>query len=112
MKLTKRKLTFGALVDLITYAVFWFGILNFIMIGLTAYSTTISPFLSSKVPWFNLFWFIIILGLITLGLMALEFFIIYPARQKFRNDWEYSHESPIRRDLDKIKEKLGIENDS
>lgn len=111
----KIRYEIGSLVDLIAFSLLWYGLLNSIFVALMTYNTTVGPWVRQYWPDFNLFWFIGFILVIVVIILCLEKFIIYPARQSFRNRWEYEHESPIKRDLDKqaadiklIKEKLGI----
>ena len=59
-------------------------------------------------PWlsFQLF----MAGIVVIGLIILVMFFkfVYPSYYKFLNEQSYKHNNPIKKDLDKIKEKLGI----
>jgi len=110
-KQKKGDFRFGALVDIVAYTAFWLGLVNFLFNSLVVYSITIKPWIITRLPWFNIFaWFGLLTGIVIIT-MILEYKIIYPARQTFRNQQEYAHESPIRKDLQKIKDKLGISDE-
>ena len=114
----KNKSKLGAFIDLVTFAVFWFGLINFIFIALTAYNTTLKTWVLGVIPGFNLGWFLVLLLLVIAIVFTLEYFFLYPARQRFRNEWEYKQGSPIQddlkkvqKDIQKIKKHLGVEDD-
>jgi len=100
---------------------FWMSLVNFLMMAVTTYTVT-REYTISIFPWFSIWIFLSILGLIIATVMVFEYKLVYPSRVAFRNQQEYVHDSPIkkdlkdvkdeqklvREDLDKIKEKLGI----
>lgn len=100
------KFRLGALVDVVAYTAFWMSLVNFCLIALTAYNTTIRVYIIGLFPWFNVGWFFLLMVIIVLSIMALEYFFLFPARQHFRNQWEYRQDSPIRKDLEEIKKQL------
>lgn len=110
-KQKKGDLKFGGLVDMMAYTAFWLGLVNFFFNSLVVYSVSLKPWLTEWIPWFNIFsWLGLLLSIIII-VMVLEYKIIYPARQTFRNQQEYAHNSPIQKDLQRIKEKLGIKEE-
>lgn len=100
------KFRIGAVIDLMAYTAFWLSLVNFVLIALTAYNTTIRVFITDTLPWFNIGWYALILFLIVVVIMLVEYFVVFPARQSFRNQWEYRQDSPIRKDLEEIKKQL------
>ncbi len=81
----------GALKDLYASTSVYMGAINFILIAITAYGTTIGPMLRTPgafviyVPWMRLEWFILMLVAIVLILMLLEFKLVYHSYFAFRN---------------------------
>lgn len=78
------------------------------MSAITMY-TVLLPYLKPVVPWLSapvFFGFAILLCVI---LVVIFYCFVYPSYMTFQNRQEYSHNSLLRKDLEKIKEKLGIE---
>ena len=96
----------GGAKDLLMRTLFYVSIINFILIAITAYHTTLRDTLLSWFPWLN---FPIFLGILVVGLlllMVLEYKIVLPSSWAFSNRQQYEHQNLIRKQLDKIEETL------
>jgi len=96
----------GGLKDLLGRTLFYVSIINFILIAVTAYHTTLRDTLLSWFPWLN---FSIFLGVLVVGLllmMILEYKIVLPSTWAFTNKQQYEHQSLIRKQLDGIEKTL------
>lgn len=117
----KGNIKLGGFVDTLAFTMFWMSLVNFSMMAVTTYTVT-REYTISIFPWFSIWIFLSFLGLVIATVMVFEYKLVYPSRVAFRNQQEYAHESPIkkdlkdvkdeqklvREDLDKIKAKLGI----
>lgn len=118
----KGNIKLGGFVDTLAFTMFWMSLVNFLMMAITTYTVT-REYTISIFPWFSLWIFLSLIGLVIATVMVFEYKLVYPSRVAFRNQQEYAHESPIkedlkqikaeqersREDLIKIKEKLGVE---
>lgn len=91
----------GGLKELVSRVMFYAGIINFILIVVTAYHTSIKDIM--PVP-FLAFFSILIVGLLVA--MVFEYIIVLPSSVAFSNRQSYKHDNPIRSDMLKILKKL------
>ena len=97
----KIVLVIGAMKELAVRTAFYISVLNFIMISVTAYNTTIKHYLD--IP----FWlFVVILGTIVFMAMLFEYAIVYPSVVAFNSRQWYKHNNPLVKDIKEIKEEL------
>lgn len=96
----------GGLKAILLQTTFYVSLLNFALITITAYNTTIAPYAAKYMPWFNMPMFLFVMGIILVMAMVMEYKYIYPAMIKFQNEQEYEHQSLLRRDLSDIKKEL------
>lgn len=97
----------GAFIHVLYLTMPLFGALSYTMSAVTMY-TVLLPYIKPIVPWLSapLFFGTCI---ILCGTMLFCFYkFVYPSYMTFQNRQEYSHNSLIKQDLDKIKKKLGI----
>ena len=99
----KGNIRLGGFVDTLAFTMFWMSLINFLMMAVTTYTVT-REYTISILPWFSIWIFLSLLGLVIATVMVFEYKLVYPSRVAFRNQQEYAHESPIKKDLDKIKE--------
>jgi len=99
----KGNIRLGGFVDTLAFTMFWMSLVNFLMMAVTTYTVT-REYTISIFPWFSIWIFLSILGLIIATVMVFEYKLVYPSRVAFRNQQEYAHDSPIKEDLDQIKE--------
>jgi len=108
-----------------SYAVFYVGMIQLILVAAVAYNTTIQPWVSQYLGWGLTFWqyCVVLIVILVIG-MVLEFVFGIPALIAISNEQMYKHESPIKTDfaevkrkqteieakLDKIMSHLGIED--
>ena len=91
----------GGIKELLGRVTFYISMMNFLMLAATAYYTTIRHFLPIS------FWiFLAILVAIVITAMILEYTVILPSQIAFMNWQIYTHENPIRKDLEKVMAKL------
>lgn len=91
----------GGIKELLGRAMFYIGIINFILIMITAYHTSIKDIM--PIP----FWtFFLILTAIVFVVMIFEYIIILPSSMAFSNRQSYKHDNPIKDDMNKILKKL------
>lgn len=100
----KGDIRLGAMVSLVSYTAFWISLMNFVLVSLIAYNTTIKTIVWEFAPWFNFWWYLAFIAVVVLIIMVIEYKVIIPSRQRFLSGQEYAHESPIRRDLESLKE--------
>ena len=99
----KGNIRLGGFVDTLAFTMFWMSLVNFLMMAVTTYTVT-REYTISIFPWFSIWIFLSILGLIIATVMVFEYKLVYPSRVAFRNQQEYAHDSPIKEDLKQIKE--------
>jgi len=91
----------GGIKELLSRAMFYIGIINFILIMITAYHTSIKDIL--QMP----FWIFFSILTIILGIvMVFEYIVVLPSSVAFSNRQSYKHENPIKDDMIKILKKL------
>lgn len=91
----------GGIKELLGRAMFYIGIINFILIMITAYHTSIKNFM--PIP----FWaFFVTLTVILFIVMIFEYIVILPSSIAFSNRQSYKHDNPIKEDMNKIITKL------
>lgn len=91
----------GGLKELFSRVMFYAGIINFILIVVTAYHTSIKDI--TTIP-FWAFFLTLIIGLFIA--MVFEYIIVLPSSISFSNRQSYKHDNPIREDMNKILKKL------
>jgi len=91
----------GAVKELMSRVTFYVSVLNFLMLAVTAYYTTIRHVL--PIPFWIFFAILIVIVIIA---MILEYTIVLPSQIAFINWQVYTHENLIRRDLEKVMKKL------
>ncbi len=91
----------GGIKELLSRAMFYIGIINFILIMITSYHTSIKDIL--PIP-FLVFFLILtaILGIV----MVFEYVVVLPSSIAFSNRQSYKHDNPIKDDFIKILKKL------
>ena len=91
----------GGIKELLSRAMFYIGIINFILIMITAYHTSIKDIL--QMP----FWIFFSILTIILGIvMVFEYIVVLPSSVAFSNRQSYKHDNPIKDDMIKILKKL------
>lgn len=94
----------GSTFTQITNSFFYLSIINTVMLAITSWQTSLQERILSVFPWFNFWWFLIMIVFITLLVMFLDYKLVYPARQAFQSKQSYAHENPVRTDLERILE--------
>ena len=99
-------LKLGAFRILIANVMFYVSMVNFVMISMVAYNTTLREELQPYAPWFN---FPVFVGVMVCGIllaMVVEFKFVMPSVVTFNNSQWYKHQNPAREDLKLILEKI------
>lgn len=96
----------GATKMMLSYVMFYVAILNFLLISITAYHTTISPWAIVHAPWLNLWSFIGIILFVLLIATVIEYKLVLPSMLAFGNIQGYTHGNPVAKDLQEIKAKV------
>lgn len=96
----------GAFKNVAAGATMYITIINLLLLTVTAYGTTIAPWMQGKglnIP------FVAFLGIMFLGVMlvfAFEYKVSMPSLFSFWNDQWWKHDNPIRRRMDKMDKRL------
>lgn len=80
---------------------FYLSLINFLLLLTTAYYTTIRH----VIPWLPFEVFLVLLVALLVGLMALEYLVIFPSQVRFQKRQAYLRD-PIARDVRKINDRL------
>ena len=96
----------GGLKDITMRTMFYVSALNFIMLVITSYSVSLRDFMSEYVEWFSFPVFFGFLILILIIAIIIEYKFILPSQWQFANKQQYEHKSPVRLDLEEIKDRL------
>ena len=113
-KITKQNdsnIWVGGAKEVLGHTIFWVSMINFVLIAATAYNTTLKDYIINYMGWVTFPLFMLFLAIVVFIAMLIEYRFIIPSVMAFRNKQEYEHQNLIRKDLDKIKKKLGIEDD-
>ena len=91
----------GGIKELLSRAMFYIGIINFILIMITAYHTSIKDIM--PVP----FWiFFMTLTVVLFIVMVFEYVVVLPSSIAFSNRQSYKHDNPLKDDITKVLSKL------
>lgn len=96
----------GGLKDVLLQTVFYVSMVNFILITVTAYNTTLREYFIRWIPGFQLWMFFAILIFIIGVLMVLEYKYIVPSFYSFRSKQMFEHESKVMDELKNIHKLL------
>ena len=106
----------GGFKDVVAQLIFYVSIVNFTLIVVTAYNTTLRDFILQWLPGFKLWMFFAILIIILFGLMVLEYKFIVPSLYSFRGKQMFEHQSKVmdeliktQKALKRIEKRLGID---
>ena len=79
------------------------GVIQFLLIVVMAYQSTIRAFLFPIFPWINFGWFLIIGTILFLLLMIVDYKIMMPSRMAYGNFQTYKHPNPVFEEIKTIK---------
>lgn len=96
----------GAFKHMLAQTSLWISAVNFILIGVTAYNTTLREHILTVVPDFKLWHFMLVLIGILLVMMLIEYKLVYPSWIAFQNQQEYKHENLLRKDIAKLRKEI------
>jgi len=108
-KITKQYNTgswIGGAKDLLGRSLFYVGVINFALLAVTAYHTTLRDVLSVWIPWLTFPIFMGALIAIVLASMVIEYKLILPSTIAYLNSQSYKHQSLLRMQLDRIEKTL------
>jgi len=90
--LTQHKVPLiGPIMDLLSYTAVWIGWLNFVMVAVTAYNTTLRPYLLVYIPWMKLWIFMLFLFCTFVLVILLVYKFIVPSYYEFRGQQYQQH---------------------
>ena len=109
MKLPEQKKVssfWGGIKSVVGSVTFYVGILNFLLLLVTAYNTTLKYYISLP------FWVYLVLMISALFIIGvIEYLWIIPSAVVFSNQQAWKHDNPVREDLKVIKDKISeLEN--
>ena len=96
----------GGFKDMLAQAVFYISMINFVLIAITAYNSTIREYAIELMPWFKLWMFFGILIMLVLIAMIFEYKYIAPSLYSFRSKQMFGHKSDVTDTLKRIEAKL------
>lgn len=102
----------GGLIDAYSRVSFFVSAVNTLMIIAMFYGMTAGPWLVARIPWltFPVFMSLAVVGIVVA--MVIAYAVLLPSSMSFFNEQFYKHNNPMKRDLDRIKERLGITDDT
>lgn len=102
MKIPQIKIKYvGGVKNILTRSMFYFSLMNFIMISITSYTVVLSDVINV-----TFFEFVFILSACISILTIFEYCVMLPSELMFVNHQIYTHNNPIRNDLVEIREML------
>jgi len=96
----------GGAKEMLAQTVFYISMINFVLIAITAYNTTLRTYLQSWLPGFQLWMFFAILTTLVIIIMIIEYKFIAPSLYSFRSKQMFEHESKVMDELRDIKKKV------
>ena len=96
----------GASRIILANIMFYVSIINFVLISLTAYHTTLKYIITPILPFFNFPIFIGIIVCIILIAIIIEYKFVLPSLYAFQNEQGFKHDNPIKDMLVEINKQL------
>ena len=96
----------GGAKEMLAQTVFYVSMINFVLIAVIAYNSTLREFIIDWMPWFKLWMFLGGLVALVLVAMVLEYKYIAPSLYSFRSKQMFEHESKITDALKRIEGQL------
>lgn len=91
----------GGLKTIFSSVTFYIGLINFFLLIITAYNTTLKYYLPIS------FWLFIIIVLIVLFVaMFVEYMLIMPSGISFANKQSWEFDNPVRQEFEKLNKRL------
>jgi len=97
----------GGFKEMLAQTVFYISMINFVLIAITAYNTTLRTYLQSWIPSFQLWMFFLALVTLVFLIMIVEYKFIAPSLYSFRSRQMFEHESKIMDILKRIEGRIG-----
>ena len=101
----------GGLKELASRTMTYVSFINFTLMAITAYEVSLRTFFHQYIPWMSFALYFSLLILLVIVAMVIEYKFIIPSHYTFLNKQEYQHQSLLARDLQLIKEHLGIKDE-
>ena len=108
----------GFQIQLIYSQSYYISFINSGFMACMFWYTTAGPSIRPYAPWIQFWMFGLLMISVVISVMVLDYVFIYPSRQGYLNQQAYKHVNPVAYDLqklkidiDRIKEKLGIEDE-
>lgn len=92
----------GALKDVYGATSYYFSIMSLVMMAMTAFHTTIQPFLFDRGIALYLPTFMIIVGVMIVATMLLEYKFVYHSFYAFKNKQAYEHQNLLKEDIARV----------
>ncbi len=96
----------GGIKDILTRVILYVSFINFLLLAVTAYHTTLESTLRTWMSWMTLPIFVGILTVLVLISMVIEYKIVLPSTIAYLNLQGYKHQNPIREQLDRVERTL------
>jgi hypothetical protein len=96
----------GPAKSLLGSVMFYISIIQFVLIAVVFYHTTLSPWAAQHAPWLTLWVFVGVLSAIFLIALVVEFKFMMASVISFGNVQGYTHGNPFVRDLQKALSEL------
>jgi len=100
----------GGFKEVLAQTVFYITVINFTLITVTAYNTTLREFFLVWMPGFKLWMFFVILILGVLLGMILEYKFITPSQYAFKSKQMFGHESKVMDTLNRVEALLNTQH--
>ena len=79
------------------------SMVQFLLITVVAYHTTLRDTILRYIPWMNFWIFLLVGAALFLLVMLIDYKIVVPSRVNYSNYQAYKHVNPVKEDLKKIK---------
>ncbi len=96
----------GGLKEMLAQTVFYIAMINFVLIAIVAYNSTLREFILDWIPGFKLWMFLAVLIAFVLTAMVVEYKYIAPSLYSFRSKQMFGHKSEVTDALKRIEAKL------
>lgn len=100
----------GAFINVLYLTMPLFGILAYGISAMTLYTVNMN-WIKDYISWLSIPIFFALIVACCLLLMLINYKYLYPSYYEFLNRQVYKHNNPIQKDLELIKERLGIKDE-
>lgn len=111
LKQGRPRLWLGAARDMIQRTQAYYAIINASLLLITTY-TIRETTIKTHLPWFDFRWLLLFLVTFIVTVVLIDYKFIYPSQIAFHQHEAWKHRSPVRKDLEAVKEELALMNES